>query len=132
MTYKQFIFSFSATLVYFFIFIALYDGVLFISLYEETAFVWRADQVFSYRMVVTSLIIQALAFVFIFEKFYKGTTIKEGAYLGFALGFLLSSASIGNYGYLPIKIDLGLVWFGSYLLMGIGAGAIISLFYKKQ
>jgi hypothetical protein len=119
-----------------FIFIWLYEylvhGQLLTDLYAQTRQLWRSDADMADKFPVLMFVqfVTSMMTMFIFTRFYKTQSVAEGLGYGAIIGVLLGIITASQYVWLPVSATLGLAWFGSDLIEGLGLGMIFALTYR--
>jgi hypothetical protein len=108
----------------------IHEGILS-SAYDETASLWRPDDVMQSMMWIMWIgnLMFSFIFVYIFTKGYEGKGIGEGLRYGLLIGFLMAiPMSFATYVTQPISFGLAVQWliFGviSLSILGIICAAV--------
>lgn len=128
----KFLLTVLATFVFIFLFSWLYHGQLLMGVYEQHAHVWRPMEEMQNFMAfcLAQKILIALFSVWLFIGGYEGKGLGEGLRFGLVLGLLIGVLHFGGYIFLPISLDLALLWLLGGVLEGIGIGLIAALLYR--
>ncbi len=121
-----------------FLFIVIFDmifhGVYLKSIYEQTADLWRPEEVMKNYMAWLTLgqFIIALSFVSLYVYAFKQRNIVNGA----VYGLLLAIIFIGNlfiwYAVAPYSTELFINWMIGTLIQVILAGVIVGFICKTS
>jgi hypothetical protein len=107
-------------------------GLILKSTYEATAQLWRPMAEMKLGILYLAVLINALAFVWIYAGFIgeKGIAsgVKYGLVYGLGTGF---SMGFGTYSFMPIPIFLAFVWFIGTLVETLVAGIIVGAIVSK-
>ena len=111
----------------------VYHGKLLMEHYEATSYLWRSPdemkEFYALSMLLQLAYVGVLAFVFTLN--YEGKGIGEGIRYGLALGIVLGVAQLGIYPYMPIPLNLAVLWFSGTVVQVVGLGVIFALLYRK-
>lgn len=135
-----------AVFIFMFAFDWLYHGHLLMSMYEQTASVWRPMEEMQQFMVYCLFYHAALALVFAvsygcyLKKTAMCATLPEGAEkaacpqkrglcYGLVVGLIMGLNHSSAYIHLPIPLELALAWFAGSVLQGLGIGLVLSYTY---
>jgi hypothetical protein len=105
-------------------------GVILTQAYQATAALWRPLAEMKLGLLRLVTLIMAAVFVGIYALLVNPKSVKTGAIYGLLMGLLSGvSMGLGSYSFMPITIQIAVVWFlGSMIeitLAGICIGAII-------
>ena len=134
MSAKKFIIASIAVFVFIFIFDFLFHGFYMKSLYEQTASLWRPQEIMEKYMVwlILGQVIFSIGFVALFTKAFKRGGIAEGA----AFGLLLAIIFIGNlliwYAVAPYTTNLLINWIVGMLIELPLAGVITAFIFRSK
>ena len=120
-----------------FVFIFLYEwvvhGMLLMPTYDATASVWRPMAEMEAMMPYAIFIKLALAFA---TAYYVGKMHKHGyeagACFGFMIGVFLAIMSLAQYTYLPIELNLPIMWAIAIIVQMTAVGAIAGHFNQQE
>ncbi len=133
MDMKRFVMAALGVFVFLFVFEYLWHGVGMQGLYKQTASVWRPEKEMRqyFGLVIITQLAFAFVFVFIFTRNYEGKGVGEGLRYGTFMGLFMAVMQVGVYPYLPIPFSIAALWFIGSLILGIGAGVVVSLIYRN-
>lgn len=131
MNKQRYVISVLVTFVFVFLYDVLVHGFLLKDLYAQTAALWRPEEEYKMSVMFISEFGFSAVLAYIFTLNYEGKGIGEGVRFGLCIGMLLGAIEIGKYSYMPIPMVLMLSWVLATLLIGLGAGVVLSLVYKR-
>lgn len=105
--------------------------IALVSLYQDTAEVWRAPTAMLQWPMYLSQLSFAFVFVYLFTRNYEGKGVSEGVRFGLYVGLLLAAINIGVYAYLPVPLTLVLAWVIAGLTKSLILGATASYVYRE-
>lgn len=108
-------------------------GVILAQAYQTTASLWRPPAEMKLGLLrLTTLIIAAL-FVGIYALLVNPKSLKTGLFYGLLMGLLSGvSMGLGSYSFMPITIQIAVVWFlGSIIQMAL-AGLCVVVVFKSS
>ena len=105
-------------------------GVILSSAYQATAQLWRPFAEMKLALLRLTTLIIAAVFVGIYTLLVNPKSVKTGTIYGLLMGLLSGvSMGLGSYSFMPITIQIAVVWsLGSIIQMtlaGICVGAIL-------
>jgi hypothetical protein len=102
------------------------------SAYQATAQLWRPFAEMKLGLLRLATLILAAVFVGIYALLVNPKSIKTGVFYGLLMGLLSGvSMGLGSYSFMPITIQIAVVWFlGSFIQMTL-AGLCIGAIIKK-
>jgi hypothetical protein len=107
-------------------------GLILKSTYEATAQLWRPMAEMKMGVMYLAVLINALAFVWIYAGFFAergiASGVKYGLLFGLGTGF---SMGFGTYSFMPIPLYLALVWSIGTLVETLVGGLIVGSIVKK-
>ncbi len=103
----------------------LIHGYLLMTVYEETAELWRPQGELKYGLATVVTLIHAGAFVFIFDRFFRRRTPRTGLLYGLLIGVAWGAdMGYGSYAFQPIPYVLAQAWFWAAVVKGIAGGLV--------
>lgn len=117
-----------------FIFDFLFHGQFLMSTYEQTPELWRSQESMQefFPVMMMCQFLFAAAFAYIFTLNYEGKGLGEGVRFGLPMGVLIGIGQFTTYAYMPISLNLALMWFGGAVIWVIGLGVIFASIYKQK
>jgi len=109
----------------------LIHHVALVSLYQDSAEVWRAPAAMIMWPMYLSQLSFAFIFVYLFTRNYQAKGMAEGARFGLYIGLLLAAINIGVYSYLPVPLTLILAWIIAGLLKSMILGVTTACIYRE-
>ena len=131
MNIKRFALASLGAFVFVFVYEFIVHGFLMMSLYEQTADVWRPEEESSMLVMLISQFLFAAALAFFYPIVgLDDEKCKKALPFGVGLGLVMAMPSIGTYGYLPIPITISLLWAVIAFLKALGGTCIVSKIYN--
>ena len=131
MNIKRFALASLGAFVFVFVYEFIVHGFLMMSLYEQTADVWRPEEESSMLVMLISQFLFAAALAFFYPIVgLDDEKCKKALPFGVGLGLLMAMPSIGTYCYLPIPITISLLWAVIAFLKALGGTCIVSKIYN--
>ena len=107
-------------------------GVMLADIYAETPNLWRSpdemDALFPWMLLGQFVLVDVLVFIYSRNCECKGWT--EGLRFGAMIGLLLAVLNIMVYLYMPISLELAMLWAGAVFVEMILVGIVIALIYR--
>ena len=134
MNTKKFIIASIAVFIFIFVFDFLFHGFYMRSLYEQTASLWRPQEVMEKYMVWLTLgqIIISIGFVALFTKAFKRGGIADGALYGLLLAIIFIGNLLIWYAVSPYPTNLLVNWIIGTIIQLILAGIIVAFNYQPK
>ena len=132
MDMKRFLFAAIGAFVFVFLYEFLVHGYLLMSLYEQTASVWRPQEESNMAVMIISQCLFGMAVAFFYPIVGPDTECKKGIPFGIGLGLVMAMPQIATYSYLPIPLKLSLLWMIIEFIKGFGSAFIVSKIYNKK
>jgi hypothetical protein len=108
-------------------------GLILKSTYEATAQLWRPMEEMKMGILYLAVLVNALAFVWIYAGFFAdrgiASGLKYGLVYGLGTGF---SMGFGTYSFMPIPVYLAAVWFFGTLVETLVGGVIVGSIIRKS
>jgi len=130
MNMKRFVLAAIGAFVFVFIYEFLVHGFLMMSLYEQTADVWRPQEESNMLVMFLSQFLFAVALAFFYPIVGMDEDCKKALPFGIGLGLVMAMPQIGTYCYLPIPITISLLWALISFLKALGSSYIVSKIYN--
>ncbi len=106
-------------------------GIILQKPYQQTANLWRPMEEFNIPLMYLITFIVAAGFVLIYALLIKPKSIAKGLSLGILLGLIWGIAmGFGSYTYMPITLDIAVVWSVNMLIEMTLAGLITAAIVK--
>ena len=111
----------------------VWHGQLMMEMYEETKQLWRTDVEMKamFQWMIGAQVALGFILTYIYTLNAQNKGLGEGFRFGIPVGLLLGASMFGAYAYMPISLDLALMWLAAGFLVGLGVGIICSLLYKS-
>jgi hypothetical protein len=127
---KRYLLSVAIIFVLWSVIDAVVHGVILSSAYQATAQLWRPFAEMKLGLLRLTTLIIAAVFVAVYTLLVNPKSIKTGVFYGLLMGLISgTSMGLGSYSFMPITIQIAVVWFlGSFIQMtlaGLCIGAII-------
>jgi len=111
----------------------LVNNFLMMSVYQQTANLWRPMEEMKMGLIFVTYLFFALFFTLIFSKGYEGKGLMEGVRYGFYVAMMVSvPAAYMTYATMPVPYELALKWFLYGTIENIILGCILSAIYGKK
>lgn len=124
--FKQTIWSIIAIFITWSMLDFLIHSVLLQSTYQDTAFLWRAEQDMKMALMSFVTLIFSIGFVSIYSHLVNPKSLLTGIQYGVIFGITAGiSMGIGSYCYMPIPIGLAFSWFIASIVELSLAGVIV-------
>jgi hypothetical protein len=119
-----------------FVVVAILDSivnmVLMMSVYRQTASLWRPEGEIMTWLVFVCYVSFAFFFTLIYAKGHEGKGPMEGVRYGvYVTGLMTVPAAYMTYATMPVPYPLALQWFIYGLIENVIAGIILTLIYGK-
>ncbi len=107
-------------------------GMILSQAYQATAQLWRPFAEMKVGLLRLTTLIIAAVFVGIYAMLVNPKSLKTGLFYGLLMGLLSGiSMGMGSYCFMPITVQIAVVWFlGSMIEMTL-AGLCIGAILKK-
>jgi len=121
-----------------YLFEGFWHGQYLMSIYAQTPNLWRSYTEMQamggwYAGVTVAM---GLILSYVFSRNYEGKGWPEGVRFGFYVGLLIGVSHFAAYLYLPISLNLAVLWLCGWIVEGVLAGITLSLaygaIYKKR
>ncbi|MDO8302332.1 MAG: hypothetical protein Q7T18_03730 [Sedimentisphaerales bacterium] len=108
-------------------------GVILSSAYQATAQLWRPMPEMKMGLMRFVTLIIAAIFVGTYTLLVNPKSVKTGVFYGLLMGLISGvSMGVGSYGFMPITVQIAVVWFlGSFIQMTL-AGLCIGTIIKSS
>jgi hypothetical protein len=107
-------------------------GLVLRSTYEATALLWRPMAEMKMWIMHLTVLITALAFVWIYAGFFAERGLASGMKYGILFGLGTGvSMGFGTYSFMPIPLHLALAWFIGTLVETLVGGIIVGSVIAK-
>ncbi|MBL7661780.1 hypothetical protein JNK13_03405 [bacterium] len=112
----------------------LYHGVIIISLYKETPWMWRplGHLYGTWPIIVLGQMLQSFAFTYAFTKGYEAKGANEGIRYGMLIWTMFEGHYLVLYSIQPITLILLYLWLVGSCLQYVFAGIILTKVYKPS
>lgn len=130
MNMKRFVFATIGAFVFVFLYEFLVHGFLMMSLYEQTADVWRPQEQSNMLVMFISQFLFAAALAFFYPVVGLDEECKKALPFGIGLGLVMAMPQIGTYSYLPIPMTISLSWALITFVEALVATCIVSKIYN--
>jgi hypothetical protein len=120
-----------------FLFIFLYEGIvhgyLLLGEYLQTSTIWRDFDQMETDLPLAMCFQFALSawLAFVFTQIYEEGGLRKGVLFGIYFGVFAGILTASWYLWLPVPAKLGLSWFVSSILEGLGGGLVLGSIYRK-
>lgn len=134
MNFKRFIGAAAAVFVFLFLYEWLMHGILLRETYHSTPLVWReyTDMQSKMPLRIGIQLIFSLWITYVFTQIYPEGGLKNGLLYGLYFGVFAGTLLGSWYLWLPVSETLGWIWFIDGVIKGLGIGALLGYFYRKQ
>jgi hypothetical protein len=127
---KRYLISVAIVFVLWSVIDAVVHSVILSSAYQATAQLWRLPAEMKLGLLRLTTLIIAAVFVAIYALLINPKSMKTGTIYGLLMGLISGiSMGLGSYSFMPITVQIAVVWFlGSIIQMtlaGLCVGAII-------
>ncbi len=130
MDIKRFIIAGIGAFVFVFLYEFLVHGFLMMSLYEQTATVWRPQEESSMTIMFLSQFLFGMSVAFFYPIVGLDTECKKAIPFGIGLGLVMAMPQIATYSYLPIPLTISLLWAVIVFVKALGSSYIVSKVYN--
>ena len=129
---KKYLLSVAIVFVLWSVIDAVIHGIILAQAYQATAQLWRPFAEMKLGLLRLTTLIIAAVFVGIYTLLVNPKSVKTGTIYGLLMGLLSGvSMGLGSYSFMPITIQIAVVWFlGSFIQMTL-AGICIGLVFKS-
>ena len=108
-------------------------GIILMSTYVATAYLWRSPEEMILWVMYLSTLVFSIIFVYIYARFIAkkgtGTGVFYGLLMGLAMG---TSMGIGSFSVMPIPCNMALTWFLGCIVEMALAGLWLGLIVKEK
>jgi len=108
-------------------------GIILMSTYVATAYLWRSPEEMILWVMYLSTLVFSIIFVYIYARFIAkkgtGTGVFYGLLMGLAMG---TSMGIGSFSVMPIPCNMALTWFLGCIVEMALAGLWLGLIIKEK
>jgi len=130
---KKLLLGFVGVFVVVFVLEFIINNYLMMSIYEQTAGLWRPPEEMKMWLVIICQLFFAFFFTFIFSKGYEGKGIGEGIRYGlYVTGLMTIPAAYVSYATMPVPYSLALGWFLYGTVENVVAGSVAALVFGKK
>lgn len=133
MNFKRYLMASIAFFIFVFLYEWLVHGVFLMGIYQQTSNVWRDFAVMEANMPLAMLfqLVFSLWTAFVFTQLFRKGGLVNGLRYGIYFGVFAGILTASWYIWLPVPAVLGLSWFVSSIIEGLGGGAILGLIYHE-
>jgi len=134
MNAKKFTIASIIVFIFIFVFDYVFHSIYLKSTYEQTADLWRSQEVMKTYAVWLPLgqIIISIGFVALFTKAFKRGGIAEGIVYGLLLAIIFTGNLLIWYAVAPYPANLLINWIIGILIELILAGIIVAFIYRPK
>jgi hypothetical protein len=108
-----------------------FHHIILIESYIATHQLWRSSTEMKLGLMYGISLITACFFVMIYCQIVSKKTMRNAIKLGLLIGLLVGAGSIGAYSYMPLPLNIPILWSLSAIVNFSIAGSIVGFFMKE-
>lgn len=133
MNIKRFGLAALAVFVFVFLYEMFVNGFLLADFYGSTPQIWRkgVDIEANMRLHLLLQLVLSVWITFVFTQIYPEGGLSKGLLFGLFFGIFAAILTSSWYIWLPVVEKLGVSWFVSSLVEGLGCGFLLGAIYRR-